>query len=245
MTMRRDRRPLPLQLRTEILGLIQREDMRPGDRLPTEAVIAGRFGVGRTTAREALKLLEQDGVVDVRHGSGRYVSQVATLDRPITRLESVTEMMQAHGYPMTNRVIAAVERAAQPEEAALLEPAGDVSGLQVVQLERARIHGCEPLIYSIDVFPRRLIGAPVDDIEWSGSLLDLLEAGGSRVVSAVATLRAVRLPVAGQRAIGWRTREPWVLLRQRNIDELGRVVILSHDYYRGDRFTFNVFRRRD
>jgi DNA-binding GntR family transcriptional regulator len=55
----------------------------------------------------------------------------------------------------------------------------------------------------------------------------------------------VRLPEAGRRAIGGRSNEPWVLLTQRNIDQLGRTVIISRDYYRGDRFTFNVFRRRD
>src|SRR3990170_2223461 len=112
-----DRRALPLRLRDEILAIIQRQALRPGDRLPTEAALADRFGVARTTAREALKLLEQDGVVDVRHGSGRYVSQVSTLDRPMTRLESVTEMMRAHGYSVTNRIVSILERTAEPEEA--------------------------------------------------------------------------------------------------------------------------------
>src|SRR3990170_4058983 len=194
-----DRRALPLRLRDEILAIIQRDGLRPGDRLPTEAALSDRFGVARTTAREALKLLEQDGVVDVRHGSGRYVSQVAVLDRPITRLESVTEMMLAHGYSVGNRVVSAVERAADPEEATLLDLAARAD---VVQLERVRLHGREPLIYSVDVFPRSLVSAPMEDVTWSGSLLDLLEASGSRVVCAVAQLRAARLPEAGKRAIG-------------------------------------------
>jgi hypothetical protein len=64
--MTRDRCSLPLQVRDQILTLIKRDDLGPGDQLPTEAEIAARFGVARTTAREAFKLLEQDGVVDVR-----------------------------------------------------------------------------------------------------------------------------------------------------------------------------------
>jgi GntR family transcriptional regulator len=240
--MPRDRRPLPLQVRDEILGLIEREDLHPGDQLPTETDIAARFGVGRTTAREALKLLEQDGVVYVRHGLGRYVSHVATLERPITRLESVTEMMRAHGYTVSNRVASVVVRQAQADEAAALDLA---AGKDVVRLERVRFHEGEPLIYSVDVFPRSLIPRPLEQVDWSGSLLDLLEANGTRVTSALAQLQAVRLPVAGQRAIGRRTSEPWVLLIHRNIDQAGRTVIVSQDYYRGDRFTFDVFRRRD
>ncbi|MFV2062990.1 MAG: GntR family transcriptional regulator [Chloroflexota bacterium] len=239
--MRRGRRPLPLQLREEILAIIEGEGLRPGDRLPSETAIADRFGVGRTTAREALKLLEQDGIIDVRHGSGRFVSQVATLERPITRLESVTEMMRAHGYSVTNRVISATARPASTEEMATLGlPEGEV----VIQLERVRLHGDEPLIYSVDVFQRSLIAGPLEDVDLSGSLLESLEASGTVVTSAMAQLHAVRLPEAGQRAIGQQTSEPWVLLEHRNLAEDGSTVIVSRDYYRGDRFTFNVFRRR-
>ncbi len=90
---------------------------------------------GGTTAREALKLLERDGIVDVRHGSGRYLSQVATLERPITRLESVTEMMAALGYAVTNRVVSVTLRGAGDEEAAAL---GLDAGEPVVELERVR-----------------------------------------------------------------------------------------------------------
>ncbi len=239
--MREDRRPLPLQLREEILAIIKSEGLQPGDRLPTEIAIADRFGVGRTTAREALKLLEQDGIIDVRHGSGRFVSQVATLERPITRLESVTEMMRAHGYSVTNRVISVVSRAASAEERTTL---GLLEGEVVMELERVRLRGDEPLIYSVDVFRRSLVADPIEDSALSGSLLDLLEANGTRITSAMAQMHAVHLPEAGQQAIGLRTSEPWVLLTHRNLDETGATIIVSQDYYRGDRFTFNVFRRR-
>jgi GntR family transcriptional regulator len=239
--MRPDRRPLPVQLREEILAIIEREGLRPGDRLPTEAAIASRFGVARTTAREALKLLEQDGIVDVRHGSGRYLSQVATLERPITRLESVTEMMSALGYSVTNQVASVTLRGADDAEAAAF---GLALGDAVVVLERVRLHGDEPLIYSVDVIPRSIIGAPIEEVDWSGSLLGLLEANGARVTSAMAQLRVEMLPEAGQRAIGKRSADPWILLIQRNIDTSGAVVILSRDYHRYDSFTFNVFRQR-
>lgn len=239
--MRRDRRPLPVQLREEILEIIEQEGLRPGDRLPTEADLARRFGVGRTTAREALKLLERDGIVDVRHGSGRYVSQVATLERPITRLESVTEMMSALGYSVVNRVESVTVRQATDEEADAL---GTETGDEVVELVRVRSHGDEPLIWSVDVVPRSVIGQPIDEVDWSDSLLELLERNGARVTSAMAQLRVEALPEEGAAAVGDASGQPWILLVQRNIDESGRAVILSHDYHRYDSFTFNVFRQR-
>ena len=243
--MTRDRRSLPLQVRDQILALIKREDLGPGDRLPTEAQIAARFDVARTTAREAFKLLEQDGVVDVRHGLGRYVSQLATLERPITSLESVTEMMRSRGYAVTNRVVSVTVRPANEQEAAALD---QPVGTEVIRLERVRLHHGDPLIYSLDVVPRALIEAPLDQGDWSGSLLDMLELHGVRVVSAgLAQIQAVLLSDEGRRALGTDLADPsgpWILLVQRHLDEAGRPVIYSRDYHRGDRFTFNVVRRR-
>ena len=66
-------------------------------------------------------------------------------------------------------------------------------------------------------------------------------------VAARAQIQAARLPDAGRLAVGAGTAEsdgPWILLVPLNLDEAGHPVIFSHDYYRGDRFTFNVFRRR-
>jgi GntR family transcriptional regulator, transcriptional repressor for pyruvate dehydrogenase complex len=54
---------------------IQLGEYSKGDRLPAIMEMARRFGVGHPTVREALKKLETMGVVDIRHGSGVYVSR--------------------------------------------------------------------------------------------------------------------------------------------------------------------------
>ncbi len=54
---------------------IQSGEYQKGDRLPAIMEMARRFGVGHPTVREALKKLETMGVVDIRHGSGVYVSR--------------------------------------------------------------------------------------------------------------------------------------------------------------------------
>jgi DNA-binding FadR family transcriptional regulator len=47
----------------------------PGARLPTEQIIAQRFGVSRTVVREAISRLKSDGLVEVRQGSGTVVRE--------------------------------------------------------------------------------------------------------------------------------------------------------------------------
>ena len=49
--------------------------LSPGERLPTEATLMEELGVGRSTLREAVRILEREGLVRTRQGSGTYVSQ--------------------------------------------------------------------------------------------------------------------------------------------------------------------------
>jgi len=60
-----------------IEALIRAQNLRPGERLPSERELAIALGVSRTSLREALIALELGGVVEVRGGSGVYVSERA------------------------------------------------------------------------------------------------------------------------------------------------------------------------
>ena len=54
--------------------LIASKQLRPGDRVPTENEMVEMFGVGRSTIREAVKLLIAENVVEIQRGRGTYVS---------------------------------------------------------------------------------------------------------------------------------------------------------------------------
>lgn len=69
------RQSLVDRLAGEIRGSINSGDYTVGERLPTIMEMARRFGVGHPTVREALKKLEAVGVVEIRHGSGVYVTR--------------------------------------------------------------------------------------------------------------------------------------------------------------------------
>ncbi len=62
---------------SEVSGLLRREIMggalMRGDRLPSERALSERYGVARGTVREALGRLVEEGLVEVRPGSGAYV----------------------------------------------------------------------------------------------------------------------------------------------------------------------------
>ncbi len=61
----------------KVEDLIREEGIQPGQRLPAERELATRLAVSRASLREALIALELSGVVEVKGGSGVYVSQSA------------------------------------------------------------------------------------------------------------------------------------------------------------------------
>jgi DNA-binding FadR family transcriptional regulator len=69
-----DNRRLYRQIADQIAALIERGEYGAGERLPPERDLAKQLGVSRPSIREALIALEVEGYVDVRVGSGVYVS---------------------------------------------------------------------------------------------------------------------------------------------------------------------------
>jgi GntR family transcriptional repressor for pyruvate dehydrogenase complex len=67
-----------ISIANEITELLRRQivsgDLTRGDRLPTEKALAAQFEVSQPTIREAVRALDAMGLVDVRHGSGTYVT---------------------------------------------------------------------------------------------------------------------------------------------------------------------------
>jgi GntR family transcriptional repressor for pyruvate dehydrogenase complex len=102
-----------------VRGDIFQRRLRPGDRLPRERALAEEFGISRAAVREALRVLEMQGLVRVRHGyrGGVFVAEPGTaplsgaLDTSL-RLDSVglNELYEARRViePMLARV--AMER---------------------------------------------------------------------------------------------------------------------------------------
>lgn len=65
---------LPDIVAQEILKLVLNRHLQPGDKLPNETELSDMFGVSRSTLREAIGQLQARHLVEVRQGSGMYVS---------------------------------------------------------------------------------------------------------------------------------------------------------------------------
>lgn len=238
----RDSRTLAIQLRDRIADLIRLEGLKPGDKLPTEAQLTQRFKISRPALREALKLLEQDDVIYVEHGRGRFVSALAAVqvDRPITVFESVTDMARHYGYTTVNKVLSISEETpdARVADSLHLPPTG-----RVIRIERIRLHEDEPILYCIDYVPRSIIPAKLYDLDWSGSLMDLLEECGSRPRMSAASVSSVMLPDDVVARHDLRDFGPALLITETCFNAAGIPVNYAIDYHRGSHFSFSLMRK--
>jgi len=104
--------PLPvkrtfMEIATQIRNSIYSKILKPGDKLPSERELAVQFNVGRISVREALRMLEQAGLILIKQGSGggAYVKAADTsavadsvydlVSRNDIRLEDLTEVRLA------------------------------------------------------------------------------------------------------------------------------------------------------
>ena len=77
-------RKLPEQIADKLREMIIQEEMTTGSKLPAEAELMARFGVSRSTVREAVKILKTENIVDIRQGQGTFLCAMPGLgDDPL------------------------------------------------------------------------------------------------------------------------------------------------------------------
>lgn len=237
------RRALPEQVRDSIAELVI-SDLRPGDVLPAETAVAEWLMVSRSTVREAMKLLEQEGLVETRRGMGRFATALSGLrpERPMTRFESITNMMSELGFHPTTKVLSVVQRAPSTEE---IETFGLSSDMHVIETRRLRLLDGKACLYSVNVLDPRTVDTDLDGIEWSGSVVTILEGMNHEIVASSAHISVVTKPIGVDALDDEDLPEgPWLLVTEQCVTRTGRCVLLSRDYHLGDIFSFSVVRRR-
>lgn len=75
-----DKQLLGSRIEDALFDFILQEPVEIGQKIPNEFELAEKFGVGRSTIREAVKGLVSKGILEVRRGSGTYVISTSTME---------------------------------------------------------------------------------------------------------------------------------------------------------------------
>ncbi|MCH8479355.1 MAG: GntR family transcriptional regulator [Wenzhouxiangella sp.] len=93
--------PRYLQVCNELVDMIRTGDVPVGDMLPTELELCERFEISRHTAREALRRVEDMGLVERKRGSG---TRVTAREAPVVYNQYVANLDELMQYGQATRL---------------------------------------------------------------------------------------------------------------------------------------------
>ncbi|HEX5827710.1 MAG TPA: GntR family transcriptional regulator, partial [Candidatus Limnocylindrales bacterium] len=208
-------------------------------RLPSETELASSYQVSRVTVRTALKSLEAQGLVDIRHGAGTFVADFGQSIRAgLQELGSISATIRELGHEPGMDQRSKVVRAATAEEAEKLDvPVGS----PVLALERAVLSDGEVVAFSYDVLRLDVLPPGTADEVGRGSVFELFERVGLRPKRAFARLHAVQSD-----EVGWGSGRPanglYLLLDQVHFTPGSVPLMYSRTYFVEGRFEFVIIR---
>lgn len=232
--------PRYLQLAGELRGEILSGKFAARDQFPTENDLCQRYGVSRFTVREALRRLQNEGLIARRRGSGTVVQPAAarggTLHQP---LSNVGEILQ---YARDSQV-AYEPRGAAPLPARLAEQIADATEGEWIAFRGVRHHDGDawPIAVTDAYFHERLAAA-VDRFDLAGgTLFGQVEAlAGVSVGRVTQDIQAVAANAEIAGALGLARRAPVLRILRCYHDLAGQVFEISVSHHPGDRFAYSM-----
>lgn len=230
--MARSSDPTPLYLR--LAHALERDIVQgvypPHQALPSERTLTETRQVSRVTARKAIQVLVERGLVVCRHGCGNFIAP--RLSQSPSTLASFSHELRQRGLTSANRWIAQSVDAASADEALAL---GLAPGTPVARLERLRLADGRPLAYERSVLPTTVLPQPA---AVGDSLYQTLARHGHAAARAQQRIRACNAPeamallleIAPQAAVLWITRTAF--------DAAGRALEFTQTFCRSDAYDF-------
>lgn len=211
------------QIAHDLAARVGQGEFKPGQPLPSQALLSKEYGVTLMTFRQALGLLEADGLIAQLPGRGTFVTPVPTLD--LRSLNSLAEDLLVQGVELVTVVLSSRERVLPAGVAGAL---GRPRGEPALRLERLRRIGRRPAVHQVSWVPRPWSEHLLDvDFEVASLYRSLEERCRLAIVRATESLRAKALPAAIATAVNKPAGRP-VLVAERITYDAQNVPIV-HD----------------
>lgn len=240
MSIKADNRHLYLQVIDRIKQDIEQGIYKEKEQLPSEFDLAKQLGVSRATLREALRILEEENVIIRRHGVGTFVNAKPLFSSGIEQLSSVTNMIVQAGMKPGTILLSSDTLNATEEDIRRFSCSEDE---ELLVMERVRTANGEPVVYCVDKIPEKyLTDALSHDKESIFSILD--KAAHTKIAYAVAEIEPLGYHERISPILECDPETALLVLKQMHFDEKDEPILYSVNYFRADKFSFHVLRKR-
>jgi GntR family transcriptional regulator len=232
------RRSLRHSLAQELRARIRAGEWRPGERIPSEPELARQETVSRSSMRAAITMLEEEGYVSRRHGSGTYITHRPALPNELGRNFGVSRMIASEGLqPGTLQESSGTE----PAPRAIAEILGIDEGERVSALRRVRTADGRPVVDVTDWC--RVDHLAPEDLPSVGSIYAALAERGLAVDHGVAHLTPRNADGEVAERLGVPSGTLLLTIDQVDRTADGIAVLVSREHHLADAFTFTLLRR--
>ncbi|APC49485.1 GntR family transcriptional regulator [Virgibacillus halodenitrificans] len=231
--------PIPLHVQISNALVKQIKAGMYKDKIPSERELIEAYTVSRTTVRQAIAKLVNDGILKKVHGKGTFINEGKPIQEWLSNLNSLTETIKNMGMAPSSKLLAA-------EQIDVKDHSIDILNMDLYMIERLRYADGEPLAIEKHYYPLS-VGLKLSsyDLE-TETIFDLLEnemgitlAEAEQIIST----EDADARVAGLLGI---PKGASVLTVERIIaDELGNPLEFYRGYYRPDKYVFRVKSKRN
>lgn len=163
--------PFHYQLREILKGEINSSRWRVGEQLPSERELCETFDLSRTTVREAIDALVNDGLLRRERGRGTFVAEPKILEGLLQTPTGFTDSMHEQGYDVITKVLNIEISTPLPTVMRELRLNPDD---QVTAIERLRFVMDEPILLVTSYVPVKLVPSLINEDLVTNSLYQVL-----------------------------------------------------------------------
>lgn len=227
------RMPRYHQIAQALRDRIRSGDIAPGARLDNQRRLAEVFGVTLMTLRQALEVLEREGLIMRRHGLGTFVA-LPPVDYDILNFRAFAGDLSAVGEDVATRFLRSHFGPADRRAARELTLA---PGARVFVLERLRLVDGRPTSFQVSHLAAAL-GEEVAKADLAVTPLRQVLSFklGIEITSARETVSAETLPARAARELGCAPGAPCFRSDRVSVDAESRPIVYDRVFIPGDRF---------
>jgi len=198
--------PLYLQTTSAIMNEIRSGNWVQGNKLPSEKELCLKYGVSMITIRNALKELNQEGVIYKIQGKGSFVAKHYELkhDLRFQYLKSFTEEM-SHNNKSAGAILISTKHEMATAEDILLFDIEENSFIQVIK--RVRTVNNSPTHISTHRIPIDLY-KKLGDFDLTGSIYNAFELAGLKIKDGTEEIAAIMPSPSDAEILGINAKQP-------------------------------------
>ena len=229
---------LYLKVKQQLEKMIKEDVFKKGEKIPSEPILAKQLQVSRSTLREAIKLLQRQGILISKNGDGTYVNKnTENINSSMNILQSTEAMIRNSGLTVSQSDMTVYERKMIYEWVEKLK-----NGEDAVVIERLRRNEDKDLAYTFNIIPKNIAGDFFKE-GIKGSLLYVLEEKlNIKINYALSEICIIDgTGIFDKKAVD-KLGDKTLLLKQLHFDENDKPIFYSYDYMNNKYIKFFVKR---